>query len=226
MKSDYYHLDIVLYFAMLSLYHDDYFPNYYPNSDVMSLGPPDGLFMDEIKGALKTISDNAQGKESPVIIRMMFGNILGMPVNCEAVLKELTSDLPEDSNLNIWVGAWRYVFFINICNTKEVQVQVTDELIPWKTSHRNNSVIEIVGTDPHGIMRSSLQLMASISTLEGTICGILIISKPTQSTICPLSWKVGLRMMDTCLPISNGHSLKRNSQDSSDSAQRIFLTAW
>jgi len=75
--------------------------------DVMSLGPPDGLFMDEIKGALKTISDNAQGKESPVIIRMMFGNILGMPVNCEAVLKELTSDLPEDSNLNIWVGAWR-----------------------------------------------------------------------------------------------------------------------
>ncbi len=75
----------------------------------MSLGPPDGLFMDEIKAALKTISHNAQGKESPVIVRMMFGNIVGMPVNCDAVIKALTEDLPENSNLNIWVGAWRYV---------------------------------------------------------------------------------------------------------------------
>lgn len=73
----------------------------------MSLGPPDGLFMDKLKSALKNVSDAAQDKESPVIIRMMFGNIVGMPVNCEAVIKELTKDLPEDSNIHLWVGAWR-----------------------------------------------------------------------------------------------------------------------
>jgi phosphatidylserine/phosphatidylglycerophosphate/cardiolipin synthase-like enzyme len=75
--------------------------------DLMSLGPPDGLFMDELKAALSIVSDNAQEKESPVIIRMMFGNIVGMPVNCNAVMKELTKDLPENANIHLWVGAWR-----------------------------------------------------------------------------------------------------------------------
>lgn len=30
-----------------------------------------------------------------------------MPVNCNALVKELTSDLPADSNIQLWVGAWR-----------------------------------------------------------------------------------------------------------------------
>lgn len=95
--------------------HDDWFPKKMAEilsrtkfwCDLMSLGPPDGLFMDEIKTALQIVSTNAQGKESPVIIRMMFGNIVGMPVNCEAVMKELTADLPENANIHLWVGAWR-----------------------------------------------------------------------------------------------------------------------
>ena len=93
----------------------------------MSLGPPDGLFMDQMKAALQTVSDNAQGKESPVIIRMMFGNIVGMPVNCNAVMKELTRDLPAESNLNIWVGAWRYVFLYNNIegSTEKIRKQLT-----------------------------------------------------------------------------------------------------
>lgn len=95
--------------------HDDWFPQKMGEimsrtkvwCDVMSLGPPDGLFMDAFKSALTTISENAQDREMPVIIRLMFGNIVGMPVNCDAVMKELTKDLPENPNLNIWVGAWR-----------------------------------------------------------------------------------------------------------------------
>ena len=31
-----------------------------------------------------------------------------MPVNCAAVMKALTEDLPEDANMRIWVGAWRH----------------------------------------------------------------------------------------------------------------------
>lgn len=95
--------------------HDDWFPQIMADimarttvwCDVMSLGPPDGLFMDRFKEALKTIADNAAGKEKPVTVRMMFGNIVGMPVNCTGVLKELVADLPEDANLRLWVGAWR-----------------------------------------------------------------------------------------------------------------------
>lgn len=37
----------------------------------------------------------------------MFGNIVGMPVNCNQIIKNLTSDLPKDANVELWVGAWR-----------------------------------------------------------------------------------------------------------------------
>lgn len=95
--------------------HDDWFPQKMGEilsrtkvwCDLMSLGPPDGEFMVELKKALKIVSDNAQGKDKPVVIRMMFGNIVGMPVNCDAVMKELTSDLPKGANIHMWVGAWR-----------------------------------------------------------------------------------------------------------------------
>ena len=76
--------------------------------DIMSLSPPDGLFMDHLKKGLATICKNAQDKknEKPVIVRMMFGNIVGMPVNCDKIIRKLTKDLPA-ANVNIWVGAWR-----------------------------------------------------------------------------------------------------------------------
>jgi hypothetical protein len=37
---------------------------------------------------------------------MMFENIVGMPVNCDAVLKALTEDPPDNANIQLWVGAW------------------------------------------------------------------------------------------------------------------------
>ena len=75
--------------------------------DLMSLSPPDGLFMVEMKKALEVIHRNATDQENPVIVRMMFGNVLGMATNCDAVIKELTKDLPDDTNIRLWVGAWR-----------------------------------------------------------------------------------------------------------------------
>mmetsp|Transcript_10058 Transcript_10058/g.25177 ORF Transcript_10058/g.25177 Transcript_10058/m.25177 type:complete len:557 (-) Transcript_10058:37-1707(-) len=97
--------------------HDDWFPakmceimsrtQYW--CDVCSLGPPDGLFMEKFKEALGNIAKTAADKDNdkPIIIRMMFGNIVGMPVNCDAVIHELTADLDEDANIQLWVGAWR-----------------------------------------------------------------------------------------------------------------------
>eukprot|EP00557_Chaetoceros_sp_GSL56_P008743 CAMPEP_0176497338 /NCGR_PEP_ID=MMETSP0200_2-20121128/11669_1 /TAXON_ID=947934 /ORGANISM="Chaetoceros sp., Strain GSL56" /LENGTH=555 /DNA_ID=CAMNT_0017895341 /DNA_START=94 /DNA_END=1761 /DNA_ORIENTATION=+ len=75
--------------------------------DVMSLGPPDGIFIDKIKEALKNIAKTANLSEKPIIIRMMFGNIVGMPTNCNSLIKKLTADLPSDANIMLWVGAWR-----------------------------------------------------------------------------------------------------------------------
>jgi len=84
--------------------------------DILSLSPPDGIFIDKCKEALQIISHRAQ-KPDPVtrmlkktvVIRMMFGNLPGMPVNCHAVIKKFTEDLPKDAsaNIHLWVGSWR-----------------------------------------------------------------------------------------------------------------------
>lgn len=95
--------------------HDDWFPEKMYDimiktkvwCDVMSLGPPDGVFFDKIKEALKVISDNNADAEKPVIIRIMLGNIIGMPVNCNAIIAQLTDHLPSDTKIRLWLGAWR-----------------------------------------------------------------------------------------------------------------------
>ena len=47
--------------------------------DVMSLAAPDGYFLEQFQQALKNIAENNQGpRDKPVIIRLMFGNIIGM----------------------------------------------------------------------------------------------------------------------------------------------------
>lgn len=74
--------------------------------DVMSLAPPDGKFLEELRDAMTHIHRNAD-PENPPVIRMMFGNIIGMPVNCTAVVEALTRDLGPDPNLLLWVGSWR-----------------------------------------------------------------------------------------------------------------------
>ena len=76
--------------------HDDWFPEIMGEilartqvwADVLSLGPPDGKFMTAFQDALVKIATNAEGKDEPVIIRMMFGNIVGM-VRKQLVLRLL-----------------------------------------------------------------------------------------------------------------------------------------
>jgi hypothetical protein len=103
--------------------HSDWFPKKVLNvmrrtqywCDVMSLAPPDGAFMVEFKDALREICDNQNMETSlmsghnRITVRMMFGNVVGMPVNCNKLIQELTKDLPADAHrkLKLWVGSWR-----------------------------------------------------------------------------------------------------------------------
>ena len=65
--------------------------------------------MTKIKEALTVICENAASRpaDQPIIVRMMFGNIVGIPVNCDKIRKKLTKHLPHDANIQLWVGAWR-----------------------------------------------------------------------------------------------------------------------
>lgn len=95
--------------------HDEWFPEAMKNvmvktttwCDLMSLSPPDGIFLTKMKEALLVICETAESSDKPIIVRMMFGNIVGIPVNCDKIRKKLTKELPTDANIQLWVGAWR-----------------------------------------------------------------------------------------------------------------------
>lgn len=78
-------------------------------ADVMSLGPPDGLFMEAFQNALQKVAIRAHQDDKIVTVRMMFGNIIGMPLNCNELILKLTTLVPAEcqNNLHMWVGAWR-----------------------------------------------------------------------------------------------------------------------
>mmetsp|Transcript_51578 Transcript_51578/g.102455 ORF Transcript_51578/g.102455 Transcript_51578/m.102455 type:complete len:713 (+) Transcript_51578:77-2215(+) len=75
--------------------------------DFTSLGPPDGKFLDCIAKALKALSDSGNS----VTVRFLVGNIVGMPTDdhalCRALTKHPDYELPDDSNIRVWVGSWR-----------------------------------------------------------------------------------------------------------------------
>eukprot|EP00746_Dinoflagellata_sp_MGD_P013350 gnl/MRDRNA2_/MRDRNA2_128822_c0_seq1.p1 gnl/MRDRNA2_/MRDRNA2_128822_c0~~gnl/MRDRNA2_/MRDRNA2_128822_c0_seq1.p1 ORF type:complete len:586 (-),score=117.70 gnl/MRDRNA2_/MRDRNA2_128822_c0_seq1:144-1901(-) len=75
--------------------------------DITSLSPPDGKFITFFNDALTQLAQKAQDKTEPIIVRMLFGNIVGMPVDCDSVVEAVTEGIPEDANLWVWVGAWR-----------------------------------------------------------------------------------------------------------------------
>ena len=63
-----------------------------------------------MKKAFATIWERSRDPkydDNPIIIRVMFGHIVGLPVNCERFLKAVTEGLPEDANVRLWIAAWR-----------------------------------------------------------------------------------------------------------------------
>lgn len=98
--------------------HDDWFPEKIEEliaqteewCDILSLTPPDGLFMDAFKNGLSKLCEKGPDESGEKkIIRIMVGNIIGQPVDCDEVLAEMVKDLPENAGecVNIWLGCWR-----------------------------------------------------------------------------------------------------------------------
>lgn len=94
--------------------------------DIVTLAPPDGLFLEKIKEAIQKIAVNSHSNgemsngskkttrlettetyRAPIVLRIIFANIIGTPVNCDAMIKKLTKDIPKNSNIQLWIGAWR-----------------------------------------------------------------------------------------------------------------------
>merc|ERR1719356_2337531 len=75
--------------------------------DFASLGPPDGKFLEHIAIALKTLADSGKS----VTVRILTGNIIGMPTDNVALCEALTTfpghELPHGSKLKLYVGSWR-----------------------------------------------------------------------------------------------------------------------
>jgi len=79
--------------------------------DITSLSPPDGKFLIQFRKAVSKLAENAcdmyQDSDKKITIRMLFGNIIGMPVDCHALISQLTADVIDASHIELWVGSWR-----------------------------------------------------------------------------------------------------------------------
>lgn len=77
--------------------------------DVTSLGPPDGEFLASMQNALLKAAVNASVRNEPVVVRFIFGNIVGMPLNCKSIAYELTKDWCDgyQNSIKVYVGAFR-----------------------------------------------------------------------------------------------------------------------
>jgi hypothetical protein len=148
--------------------------------DVMSLGPPDGLFMEKFQEALTTIGERAAGSDKEVTIRIMFGNIIGMPVNCDAVIKKLTDHLPENSNIRLWVGAWRRGVSWN-----HAKLIAVDGLYLHTGTCPNRK------EDILCFFLISFPFVHFLRPQEGTTCGILTTLNTTPFMICHLKCRYG-----------------------------------
>jgi len=104
--------------------HDDWFPDAMADilkrtnvwCDVLCCTPPDGLFLTKFNEALKTLAHRAITEDKPITIRMIFGNLIGFPVNLKAALRDLTKGIDDATtknsshhrhHLRLWVGTWR-----------------------------------------------------------------------------------------------------------------------
>ncbi|VEU43705.1 unnamed protein product [Pseudo-nitzschia multistriata] len=96
--------------------HDDWLPKRLEEliskteewCDILTLGPPDGMFLDAFKNGIKALCE----KEfilNRIVVRIMFGNIVGQPVNCTKIIADLVKDLPPNAGdkIKLWVGSWR-----------------------------------------------------------------------------------------------------------------------
>jgi len=99
--------------------HSDWFPETVSNllgstelwCDFMSLSPPEEyseVFTGAIKKALAKLAEKSAKSGKKIVVRILFGHVISTPVDCDALMEEFTEGLDDsNSNLEIWIGAWR-----------------------------------------------------------------------------------------------------------------------
>ena len=150
--------------------------------DLMSLGPPDGVFMTAMQAALKQLHD----KNKKIIVRMMFGNIVAAPVNCDKVIKALTKDIPsETTHLRLWVGAWRKGVSWNHAKIVAVDGNLlhTGGHNMWDGHYLKHDPVHDLSLELNGRVTHDSHLYANeqwqfIERMQNSICGYVIDKLP------------------------------------------------
>jgi phosphatidylserine/phosphatidylglycerophosphate/cardiolipin synthase-like enzyme len=174
----------------LPAHHSDWFPEKMGEMvrrtehwcDVMSLGPPDGIFMTAMQDALKHL----HSKNKKIIVRMMFGNIVGMPVNCSKLIKTLTKDIPsEKTHLRLWVGAWRKGISWNHAKIIAVDGNFlhTGGHNMWDGHYLKHDPVHDLSLELNGRVTHDSHLYANeqwqfIERMQNSICGYVIDKLP------------------------------------------------
>ncbi len=74
--------------------------------DITSLSPADGRFEAALRNALTLLSHS----EEPPRARLLFGHIIGLPMDTEEILESLTRDIAAESSMQVFVGGYRIGF--------------------------------------------------------------------------------------------------------------------
>jgi hypothetical protein len=140
--------------------------------DVMSLGPPDGVFMTCMQAALKQLHSN----NKKIIVRMMFGNIVGMSVNCDKLIKTLTKDIPyETTHLRVWNHAKIIAVDGNFLHTGGHNM--------WDGHYLKHDPVHDLSLELNGRVTHDSHLYANerwqfIERMQNSICGYVIDKLP------------------------------------------------
>ncbi|OEU07264.1 hypothetical protein FRACYDRAFT_251375 [Fragilariopsis cylindrus CCMP1102] len=165
--------------------------------DFMSLAPPyeggkDDYFLKKMKEALKNVAGNAKGKE-PIIVRLMFGWGYGEshpprfgPIDCDLWMKKFTEELPEDANIQLWVGAWRYGQSWNHAKIIAVDGKYlhTGGHNVWSKSYLENKPVHDISIEMEGHATHDAHLFSNtqwewIQYRRGTFWGRILSSIPS-----------------------------------------------
>ena len=165
--------------------------------DFMSLAPPyedgkDDYFLKKMKEALKNIAGNAKGKD-PIIVRLMFGWGYGEsypprfgPIDCDLWMKKFTEELPEDANIQLWVGAWRYGQSWNHAKIIAVDGKYlhTGGHNVWSKSYLENKPVHDISIEMEGHATHDAHLFSNtqwewIQYRRGTFWGRILSSIPS-----------------------------------------------
>ena len=123
----------------------------------------------QFRNALEVIVECSKMLQKPIFICMLFGNISGMLINCNDIIKAHTKGLPKDAKSQLWVGAWCRGYSANLIAVDEIYLH-TGEHNLWDVLYLSNNPImtcllnlkvEVLSTDITLLINSDSSLSQS-----------------------------------------------------------------